>query len=71
MDVVFDDSKKMIKEIYQVSVFGSNGLHWLLMTTSYIIVREQLFKRSQDTTITPRTTTSIANDTFHDVHVKQ
>jgi hypothetical protein len=27
MDVVFDDSKKMIKEIYQVSIFGRNGLH--------------------------------------------
>jgi hypothetical protein len=39
MDVVFDDSKKMIKEIYQVSIFGRNGLHWLVMTTSYIIVK--------------------------------
>jgi len=27
MDVVFDDSKKLIKEIYQVSIFGRNGLH--------------------------------------------
>jgi hypothetical protein len=71
MDVVFYDSKKMIKEIYQVLIFGRNGLHWLVMTTSYIIVKEQLFKHSQDTTITPRTTMSIANDTFHDVHVKQ
>jgi hypothetical protein len=68
MDVVYDDNKKMIKKIYQVS---ENGLHWLLMTTNYIIVREQLFKHSHDTTIIPRTTTSIANNTFHDVHVKQ
>jgi hypothetical protein len=39
-----DDHNKVIKEIYQGLVFGSQGLHWLIIASRYKIVREQLFK---------------------------
>jgi hypothetical protein len=39
-----DDNNKVIKEIYQVLVFGSQWLHWLIIVSKYKIVREQLFK---------------------------
>lgn len=35
-----DDNNKVIKEIYQVLVFGSQGLHWLIIVSKYKIVRE-------------------------------
>jgi hypothetical protein len=39
-----DDNNKVIKKIYQVLVFGSQGLHWLIIVNKYKIVKEQLFK---------------------------
>jgi hypothetical protein len=69
MDVVYD-SKKVTKEIYQVLIFGSNGFHCLVITSRYKIVRKKLFKHFQDTIVTLGTIAYVANDTFHDVHVK-
>jgi pterin-4a-carbinolamine dehydratase len=70
MDVVYDVNKKVTKEIYQVLIFGSNGFHCLVITSKYRIVREKLFKHFQDTIVTLGTIAYVANDTFHDVHVK-
>ncbi len=70
MDVVYDVSKKVTKEIYQVLIFGNNGFHCLVIAGNYRIVGEQLFKHFQDMIVTLGTIAYVANDTFHDVHVK-
>jgi hypothetical protein len=70
MDVVYYASKKVTKEIYQVLIFGSHGFHCLVIAGKYRIVGEQLFKHIQNTIVTLGIITFVANDTFHDVHVK-
>jgi len=40
MEIIYnDDNNKVIKEIYQVLVFGSQWLHWLIIASRYKIVR--------------------------------
>jgi hypothetical protein len=65
-----NENNVLISSIYQELIIGSHGLHWIIGTGRYRIVKDNLIRHLEDIVVTPRTIASIVKNEIHGVDVK-
>jgi hypothetical protein len=69
-DVAYDNYYVVMSSIYQVPIFESLGMHWMVIAGRYKIVGDNVMKKSQETMVILRIVILVVNKIVHIVEMK-
>jgi hypothetical protein len=70
-DVAYDNYYVVMSSIYQVPIFKSLGMHWMVIACRYNFFGDNVMKKSEETMVTLGIAILVANKIVHVVEVKQ